>query len=78
MGFQQTQLALTAHIRDPEQHEGPEGIENRRLKIYRDLFYKNIEGFISKGFPVLRKLFSDERWHAMVRDFMRKHECQTP
>lgn len=78
MGFQQAQLALTAHIRDPQQNAGPDGIEDRRLKIYRDLFYKNIEGFISKGFPVLRKLYNDENWHAMVRDFMRLHACESP
>lgn len=76
--LEQSQQQLTAHIRDPEQVDGPKGVEQRRLKIYRELFYNNIEGFISSGFPVLRDIFSDENWHAMVRDFMVKHRCHTP
>ncbi|WP_372747273.1 DUF2063 domain-containing protein [Litorivivens sp.] len=76
--FQQLQGDLTRHIRDPERHAGPSGIEGRRLKIYRELFYNNIEGFLSSGFPVLRSIFSDEAWHAMVRDFMRSHLCRSP
>lgn len=76
--LEQSQQRLTAHIRNPELVPGPEGIEPRRLKIYSELFYNNIEGFLSGGFPVLRDIFSDEDWHAMVRDFMLKHRCHTP
>ncbi len=72
----QTQLA--SHIRNPEQVPAPGGIEQRRLQIYRDLFYNNIENFISNGFPVLRSLYSDEAWHAMVREFMVAHRCHSP
>ena len=42
-------------------------------KIYTDLFYRNIEGFISGGFPVLRRLVDDSRWHQMVRCFVESH-----
>jgi hypothetical protein len=76
--LEQSQQQLTAHIRNPEQVPGPSGIEPRRLKIYSELFYNNIEGFLSSGFPVLRDIFSDENWHAMARDFMLKHRCHTP
>lgn len=76
--LEQSQQQLTAHIRNPEQVPGPGGIEPRRLKIYSELFYNNIESFLSSGFPVLRGIFSDENWHAMVRDFMLKHRCHTP
>lgn len=76
--LQQVQAQLSGHIRNPDDVSAPPGIEQRRLKIYRDLFYNNIEGFLSSGFPVLRDIFSDERWHAMVRDFMVKHRCHTP
>lgn len=69
---------LTSYIRDPDSTDGPAGIESRRLNIYRDLFYKNIEGFISGGFPVLRSLFEDDSWHRLVRDFMIQHHCHTP
>ena len=76
--LEQSQQQLASHIRNPDQVAGPGGIEPRRLKIYSELFYNNIEGFLSSGFPVLRDIFSDENWHAMVRDFMVKHRCHTP
>lgn len=72
------QRAFAAHIREPNLHPAPADIEDRRMKIYRELFYKNIEGFISSAFPVLRKLYSDTDWHQMVRDFIHRHQSQTP
>lgn len=71
------QLAFAAHIRNPN-NPPPPNIEQRRLKIYRELFYNNVEGFISRGFPVLREIYSDERWHQLVRDFFEHHACQSP
>lgn len=76
--FQQTQFALTGHLRNPDGTPAPEGLEDRRLGIYRDLIYNNIEGFIAGSFPVLRSLLSDTTWHALVRDFIVRHRAQTP
>lgn len=76
--FQQVQYQFSGHIRDPEHIVIPEDVEQRRMTIYRDLFYNNIEGFLATGFPVLKQLTSDERWHAMVRDFMIKHQAKSP
>ena len=72
------QRAFAANIREPNVYPAPSDIEDRRMKIYRDLFYKNIEGFISSAFPVLRKLYSDTDWHLMVRDFIHRHQSQSP
>lgn len=76
--FRSVQRELAAYIRDPAAHRGPDGIEARRLAIYRDLFFRNIEGFLSSGFPVLRSLYAEESWHALVRDFMIRHRCRSP
>lgn len=76
--FQEIQYQFAAHLRDPDANQKPDGIEDRRMGIYRDLFYNNVEGFISGGFPILRKLYSDEAWHRMVRDFFSTHQCQSP
>jgi len=76
--FKDIQYAFTAHLRDPENNPAPEGIEDRRMGIYRDLFYNNIEGFIARGFPVIRRIYSDENWHRMVRDFFSRHKSQSP
>lgn len=67
--FQQAQYQFAAHLRDPEANPAPADIEDRRMQIYRELFYNNIEDFLANAFPVLRKISSDEIWHARVRDF---------
>lgn len=75
--FRELQYQFGAHMRDPDRHPGPAGVEDRRLKIYRDLLYKNVESFVANAFPVLRRLTSDERWHAMVRDYFSRHRART-
>ncbi|WP_323846773.1 DNA-binding domain-containing protein [Microbulbifer magnicolonia] len=79
------QRAFAAHLRAPDRCAPPPSIEDRRMGIYRDLIYNNIESFIAGGFPVLRSLFSDsdgaggdERWHEMVRDFVYRHASRSP
>jgi hypothetical protein len=72
------QDALAAHIRDPERVQPPPGIEERRLKIYRDLFFNNVEGMLAGNFPVLRRIYGDAGWSALIRAFYRDHDCQTP
>ena len=72
------QYSMAKFLRNPETETVPAGIESRRLKIYQDLIYNNIEGFISGGFPVLRSLYCDASWHELVREFIRGHRCHTP
>ncbi|MEM8844657.1 MAG: putative DNA-binding domain-containing protein [Pseudomonadota bacterium] len=76
--FKDVQYQFTAHIRDPDNNPAPEGIEDRRMEVYRGLLYRNIEGFISSSFPVIRKLYDDEAWHRMIRDFVSNHESHSP
>lgn len=77
-GFRDLQYRFTAHLRDPATQPPPPGIEDRRLEIYRGLLYRNVEGFMSNAFPVLRQLFDDDRWHAMIRDYFSRHQAHTP
>ncbi len=72
------QFQLAAHIRDPAHAPPPPGIEDRRLAIYRDLFYSSLQGLLAGNFPVIRKILGDAAWHALVRDFYRDHRCATP
>jgi hypothetical protein len=76
--FQEVQYAFAAHIRDPAAHARPAGVEERRMAIYRELFYNNVEGFIRDGFPVLRSITPDAAWHRRVRAFFARHRCRTP
>lgn len=76
--FQQQQLRFTAHIRDPENTPLPDGVPARRMAIYTEIFFNSINDQLSGNFPVLRQITSDERWFAMVRDFMIRHRSLTP
>ncbi len=69
---------FTQHMRDPESNPAPEGIEDRRIGVYRELVYNNIESFIANSFPVLRKITPDDRWHEMLRDYVCNHQAHTP
>ena len=70
--------ALARHVRDPGAHPGPPGIEPRRLKIYSDLVYNNLEGLLAGNFPVIRKTLGDDAWPALVRSFLARHRSHTP
>ena len=76
--FQRRQYAFAAHIRDPENNPAPEGIEDRRMAVYRELFFNNLLKLLSGTFPVLKKLHSADRWKAIVREFIVSHRAQTP
>lgn len=76
--FQQLQHGFAAHVRDPQNNPAPAGIEDRRMQIYRDLLYNNVEDCLANAFPVLRSLTDDRAWHARVRDFYARHRCREP
>lgn len=76
--FQEKQYAFAAHIRDPQKAPAPEGIEERRMAIYRELFFNNLKSLLSNMFPVLKKLHSDQHWRRLVRKFMQQHQAHTP
>lgn len=72
------QLEFAAHIRDPAHRPRPADVEERRMAIYRDLFFNNLESLLAGNFPVLRKLLANDHWHALIRDFLVRHRAQTP
>ena len=76
--FREIQYAFARHIRDPDNNPAPTDAEDRRLAIYRELFFNNLRNLISQTFPVLKKLHSKEKWANFIRQFMVRHEAQTP
>ena len=76
--FQQKQYAFAAHIRDPENVAAPDGIEDRRMAVYRELFFNNLSSLLGNTYPVLKKIHTPARWRRLIRLFMQKHEAQTP
>lgn len=76
--FRVAQLAFAAHIRDPAHAPAPAGIEERRLAIYRELFFNNVSELMARSFPVLRKILAGEAWQALIRDWFVRHRARTP
>jgi hypothetical protein len=76
--FREAQRRFAAHLRDPAVNPAPAGIEDRRLAIYRDLFFRNIDNFLRGFFPVLHSLYGEDEWLALSRQFFAQHPAQTP
>jgi len=72
------QHRFAAHIRDPLSTPAPADVEDRRMGVYRDLFFRNLSNFIARSFPVLRSLYGDPHWAELMRRFYREHRARTP
>lgn len=72
------QAEFAAYIRDPSVNPMPADVAPRRMAMYRELFFNNIDGFLSSNFPVLRKILNDSEWLDLAQDFFATHHCRTP
>lgn len=70
--------AFAAHLRDPGANPPPDGVEDRRLAVYRDLLANNIQSLLSGNFPVLRKTLGEAHWRTLVARFFADHPSGTP
>lgn len=48
------------------------------MRIYLELFYNNIEAFLSSTFPIAKQVLEGERWHGLVREFIHRHPSASP
>ncbi|MEJ2604581.1 MAG: putative DNA-binding domain-containing protein [Gammaproteobacteria bacterium] len=76
--FQRRQYEFAAHIRDPVSNPAPADIEERRLAVYRELFFNNISNLLGATFRVTRRILEGPRWDTLVRDFIARHRSLTP
>jgi len=76
--FKDIQSQFMAHIKDPAHVSPPSDIEPRRMAIYSELFFNNIEDFVASAFPVLKSLYNEDDWLVLVRLFFIEHDCKTP
>jgi uncharacterized protein len=76
--FQQFQHEFARHIRDPRGSPRPPGVPARRMAIYNELLYNNLEGFLIACFPVSRSILGERRWPRVVRAFFREWRSHTP
>ncbi|WAK02649.1 HvfC family RiPP maturation protein [Methylobacter sp. YRD-M1] len=76
--FKAKQLEFAAYIRDPENNPAPADVKAQRMAMYRELFFNNVESFLSSSFPVLRSILDDPQWFKLAQDFFASHRCQSP
>lgn len=76
--FQQFQQAFADHIRNPRQVPRPAGVPARRMRVYDELLYNNLVGFLDACFPVARQLLGPRRWARLTRRFFVAGEPRTP
>jgi hypothetical protein len=76
--FKAKQREFAAYIRDPENNPAPADVKAQRMAMYRELFFNNVESFLSNSFPVLRRILDDRQWFRLAQDFFASHRCQSP
>ncbi|MFF5868254.1 DUF2063 domain-containing protein [Pseudomonas sp. NPDC012596] len=76
--LREQQLRMARFIRDPQANAPPPGIEERRLAVYRQLFFGNMKSLLSGSFPVLHATLTSDQWQALTEGFYASHRCQTP
>ncbi|GAB3370177.1 DUF2063 domain-containing protein [Lysobacter rhizosphaerae] len=76
--LREQQFTLARHLRDPGANPPPPGLEERRVRVYRELFFNNIESLLAGGFPVIRETLGDAQWKTLVRAFYANHRSRTP
>lgn len=72
------QHEFAGHLRNPTKIKRPTGVPKRQARIYRDLLFNNICGFVDSCFPVAKSLMTEVRWRRLCRSFFRDHACRTP
>jgi len=73
--FVKSQQELAHAIRFPEDETS---FDKRRIDVYRELFFNNIEGFCASAFPVLKSVLAETKWLELIRSFFQQHRCETP
>lgn len=72
------QTAFAARIRDPREQPRPPGVPARRMRVYQELLFNNLEGFLLACFPITRRLLGARAWRRTVRRFFAEHRCASP
>lgn len=76
--WQNFQAEFGKYLRDPAQEQLPSGVIPRRAKVYEDLLFNNICGFINTCFPVCKTLLKKDEWLDLSRSFFRDWRCHSP
>ena len=76
--FKAKQAEFSAYIRDPFNNPRPVDVPQQRMETYRELFFNNIDSFLSSNFPVLKTILTGQQWTELYQGFFATHPCTTP
>ena len=72
------QTAFAARIRDPRGQPRLPEVPAWHMRVYEELLFNNLEGFLLACFPVTRRLLGVRAWRKTVRRFFAEHRCVSP
>jgi hypothetical protein len=78
MPFQDFQNAFAARVRDPRAHPRPAGVPARRMRVYEELLYNNIESFVAACFPITKRCLGMRAWTRTVKAFFATSQLHSP
>jgi len=76
--FNAKQREFAAYLRNPVKNSPPADVPTQRMALYRELFFNNIDNFLSSNFPVIKTLLEGPQWHELVQDFFSHHVSKSP
>jgi hypothetical protein len=65
------------HVRDPSM-PAPDGVEARRMAVYRRLCIDNLDSLLAGSLPRLKSQLGDACWRDTVEHYYASHACHTP
>ena len=78
LSLAEIQGSFVRHLRNPEKVAIPEGLDARRVGVYRELVFNNVSSLLSAYFPVIFSLLSEAKWYALIREFIKDFQALTP
>ncbi len=78
MSLAELQQQFGAHLRDPENNPAPLAVDGRRMGVYRELIFNNIESLLANIFPVINNVLAEDIWMGLIREFLRDYRATTP
>lgn len=76
--FRGFQLSFAARVRDPIAQPLPPGVDEKRMSVYEELLFSNLEETIGACYPVTKRILGEDAWKALIRRFFAEYRCQSP
>ena len=77
-GLRDFQTGFAARIRDPKANPRPKGVPARRMRVYEELLFNNINSFLLACYPITRQILGIRAWNRMVRQYFAQHRSHSP